>query len=251
MSAQHDPAIEHYHDGSSNPAWIRVVTPDSHFRDGTAFLQKRRSTRTVPLVIYERLIDLLANHVPLVTAARWLGVTRMAARHAIKKPPSDELEVTRVRAVLARFAAIDPISGCWNWTGATADGYGQLFCWQRRERASRIQWILTFGAIPTGLFVCHRCDNRKCINPDHLFLGTHQDNMRDRYMKRREPGFLHNYKCEGNPNAKLTADQARRVRYGMEPLSKLARELGVTHSGLYSVRIGRTWKQLDTSEEEA
>lgn len=75
---------------------------------------------------------------------------------------------------------------CWEWQGAIEkrDGYGR--CTVGKEgRAHRAAWMLTNGPIPAGLIICHHCDNRKCCNPRHLFLGSHQDNQRDKWRKGR------------------------------------------------------------------
>ena len=78
----------------------------------------------------------------------------------------------------------DPKTGCILWTGSrTTNGYGGLNYRGRHLQAHRASWLAHRGPIPTGLLVCHRCDVRPCINPDHLFLGTQKDNMVDKAAK--------------------------------------------------------------------
>lgn len=76
--------------------------------------------------------------------------------------------------------------GCWIWTaGTNSDGYGSMKLGQRKQSSHRISYELANGPIPAGMDVLHHCDNRRCVNPEHLFLGTNLDNVRDRESKGR------------------------------------------------------------------
>jgi hypothetical protein len=79
---------------------------------------------------------------------------------------------------------------CWEWQGyIDPHGYGQMWGYERkREKAARVMWIMTFGPIPEGMDVCHKCDNRRCVNPFHLFVGTRRDNMQDASRKGKLSG---------------------------------------------------------------
>lgn len=71
--------------------------------------------------------------------------------------------------------------GCWGWIGAPESyGYGQVADGKKTIKAHRLSWMYFIGPIPAGLSVLHRCNNRICVNPEHLYLGTHIDNMKDR-----------------------------------------------------------------------
>lgn len=86
---------------------------------------------------------------------------------------------------IAHLSRRDPLSGCWLWQAATMpNGYGVVNWRDKLWLAHRLSWIGTHGPIPKGCMVCHRCDERRCVNPDHLFLGTRQVNMDDLKAKR-------------------------------------------------------------------
>lgn len=141
----------------------------------------------------------------------------------------------------------DELSGCWNWTGVIVrGGYGQYRHAGKMVYAHRFAYEREFGAIPGGLFVCHSCDNPKCCNPAHLFLGNHADNMRDKVSKdrqSRQQGAL-------NPSAKLREKDVLEIlefrELGM-PITRLAKAYGVTKQTISQICSGQKWAHIKRS----
>ena len=119
--------------------------------------------------------------------------------------------------VLSRVTRI-PFAGCWIFTGATNEsGYGIVGTGPRgspNDRAHRITYKHFVGEIPSGMFVCHQCDTPSCCNPEHLFLGTNQDNVNDMVKKGRNKKPPRNLHVVGSihPRAKLHESQIRTIR---------------------------------------
>jgi hypothetical protein len=136
----------------------------------------------------------------------------------------------------SQFAEV--VSGCWEWTGTiSAVGYGQIKEHYRTRHAHRVSWELHNGPIAAGLCVCHRCDNRKCVNPAHLFLGTTRENTHDAVAKGRHTfGERHN-------KAKLTWALVDEIRASTEDARIIAKRIGVAFSTVYRVRNGSLWNR--------
>lgn len=130
-------------------------------------------------------------------------------------------------------------SGCILWTGAiggTGYGVGQIA--GRLIASHRLAYEVRHGEIPKGMHVCHACDVRACINPDHLFVGTHQDNMQDKVSKARQSrGEVHGM-------AKIYEEQALFILKSGMSNSELAKMFGITRDHVAIIKSGKAWKHL-------
>jgi hypothetical protein len=157
-----------------------------------------------------------------------------------------------VRTVEERFwskVAIGEPGECWEWQRSrNADGYGQfkLASGESPQRASRVAWMLSFGDIPDGLWVLHRCDNPPCCNPAHLFLGTAADNHADMRAKGRAAGYRHqNYLALVQGVRHLTDEEiqlARHLHGQGASCRSIARRLNVAHTTISRLVNGTHWK---------
>lgn len=152
--------------------------------------------------------------------------------------------MTAKEKLLTRFKAkiaFGQPNGCDEWVGAKNEyGYGRILVDGRNRHTHRVAWEVTFGPIPDGMMVCHRCDNRLCVNPSHLFLGTNSDNMRDMIAKGRS-GHL---KGEVHPKAKLHPADVLAIRSSSQSNTELARLYSVTRKAVAHIRERKNWRHI-------
>ena len=147
-------------------------------------------------------------------------------------------KATGVQALLSR-TVVGP-KGCWLWTGAVSStGYGWASLHGRTWRAHRLAYLLAVGDIPAGKFVLHKCDERRCINPGHLYLGDQDANMADMVMKGRQN------RGESVNTAKLTraeASEVKRLHKAGRSVRSLSHRFGVTRRAIQLIVTGRNWR---------
>jgi hypothetical protein len=140
------------------------------------------------------------------------------------------------------WSRVNKTEVCWEWTANLHCGYGRIVYLCQELESHRVSWKLAYGAIPDGLWVLHKCDNRKCVRPDHLFLGTVVDNVKDRDSKGRQATGL---KILANrPNLKLRPDDVRAIRLRVdagEGNAPIAYEYGVSPNQIRRIYRRERW----------
>lgn len=136
------------------------------------------------------------------------------------------------------WSKVTKTSTCWLWVGGVAhNGYGRFWVHSTTICASRVSWELHYGPIPEGLLVCHKCDNKACVNPLHLFLGSQKQNMEDCISKGRTAKGIRNGK------GKLTDEQIIAIRRSGLSKRELSRLYPVHYSTIWAIKSNITHKE--------
>ncbi len=149
------------------------------------------------------------------------------------------------------WSKVQKTGHCWLWTASrNYNGYGNFSLDGKTFLAHRIAFFLSNGISLSELFVCHKCDNPACVNPEHLFLGTQRDNMQDSLKKGRKPS----YPGSKNGRAKLTeteVNEIRRLHLEGYTSTPLIRKFGVCKSQINNIVAGSQWKQSSCNREHS
>lgn len=158
------------------------------------------------------------------------------------------LPIMPTKERLLEHIVVNNVTGCWEWVGCKRRGYGHTIIGSRKDgtrktiAAHRLSYLIFHGEIPAGMEVCHKCDNPSCINPEHLFAGTRQDNVDDRERKGRNIVKV----GEEQRRAKLTKKAVKDARwehaYHGTSFQKLADRYGVSKRTIMNAINGVTWK---------
>lgn len=161
-----------------------------------------------------------------------------------------KLKISPIERFRAKYE-IDPISGCYNWTAAKYKNGYAAFRHNTKKTCCSHRWIYEYlnGPIPEGLEVRHMCHNRSCVNPEHLLLGTHQDNMDDMVKSGRSIKLAH--KGEKNPQSILTEQEVILIKKFLKRHNEigvnnfLVRWFNMHHSTISDIKFGRKWSWLE------
>jgi len=134
-----------------------------------------------------------------------------------------------------------PECGCWLWNASVDDcGYGKFTIKRTGKylRAHRVSWELFIGEIPSDKQINHKCHVPSCVNPNHLYLGTQQQNIKDMWFANRGP----KRNCENNGNAKLSIEQVQEIRNSNLETKYLADKFSVERTTIQRIRSGKRWR---------
>lgn len=137
---------------------------------------------------------------------------------------------------------IAPFYECWEWSAfCNSLGYGMFRIGKRMPLAHRVSYELNIGAIPNGLLICHKCDNPRCVRPEHLYAGTDADNSRDRVSRGRSFRPI----GEKSHRAKLTESLAKEIRASNLSHNKAAAHFNISRGAVRDIRLRRSWTHID------
>lgn len=139
-------------------------------------------------------------------------------------------------------------NGCWIYKRIEKNGYGSITVKRKSISAHRFSYELHYGIIPVGLYVCHKCDIKNCVNPDHLFIGTAKDNKQD-HIKKGLAVFPRGTK---QPHAQLNEEKVSKIKLKLkngERQVDIAKEYGVKRNVIYDIKRGKNWHYVKMAQE--
>lgn len=135
--------------------------------------------------------------------------------------------------------------GCWDWNGGLSRGYACMVFGEQYKftGAHRISWRIHYGEIPEKLLVLHKCDNKCCTNPEHLFLGTHKDNVQDMISKGRNKVPF----GSDHANSKLTVEKVLEIKKLLKigvTMKRISKDYNISNGAICAIKMNKTWKHV-------
>lgn len=172
----------------------------------------------------------------------WNSIGRYRVDEATEEEKLDRLKESYERHVVRG-------EGCWEWSGVLhKSGYAVLKYGKKQIGAHQASWLIHKGKIENGLWTLHHCDNKKCTNPDHIYLGNAKRNAQDREDRQRRPIR----RGDSHPNSKLNEDQVKEIKKRMKigiTLTRLSKDFSISLGSLEAIKSGTTWKHVRIEEE--
>jgi hypothetical protein len=157
---------------------------------------------------------------------------------------------TRARGTIEErfFRHIEKTDGCWLWTGRlVGKGYGSLGMGgkgAKHKLSHRLSYEIHHGEIPDGMVVMHKCDNPRCVNPNHLEVGTQSQNIKDAFARGRKLNLPSGLKGESHGASKLNNASVINIRESTLSIAELAKLYGVSNTAIERVRARKTWRHI-------
>lgn len=178
-------------------------------------------------------LEMYASGLSTRKVGKALGITHTTVNHILaesgihRRPNDPKRGMSLLDRIMSRVTKHE--SGCWNYSPVADIGYGIVCQNQKRQLAHRASYEIHHGSIPDGMFVCHKCDNRACVNPRHLFVGTHEDNMADMRAKGRQ---------KPSKYSEDTRALLRAAHQNGESLAKIGARFGVPKGTVRNICVG-------------
>jgi len=166
-----------------------------------------------------------------------------------RNAPSIDVYNANIQKIIKQKSKLDPETGCWNWQGAKGPRkYGSMRYKGKTNTPHKVSRIVFNGPVPPGMIVRHLCNNQRCVNPEHLGIGTQKENVRDTI----EAGRFNKPKGSKHPNAKLTEDDVREIRELFKEAHLSKSEFCEYQACFYNISPGtisdiinrKTWKHV-------
>lgn len=167
-------------------------------------------------------------------------------RMTLRRSATEEQILERLKISYESKVIRNGADDCWDWKNKLDNGYGIIRIGNFKFKAHRSSWIIHNGIIPVDKYICHKCDNRKCTNPNHLFIGTHYSNIQDMISKGRQRGAIGERNCKAILNESQVI-QIKKLLCENKTVDDIASLFNVKRHVVYAIRNNTNWTHVKAS----